>query len=140
MHVIWKRPDGFHGAVPSDFFVVEIAGQMRIWLHKSEHEWFPFQISGGWQDALSTRKLNLLVNLLAADYTAWITHLLKIFRDSMTEDPAVFFDETTTWLDKAVFNLKGDVWEVEIMEKIIAEIRSRLISARKSFEQQAGVS
>ena len=24
MHVIWKRPDGFHGADPSDFMVVNL--------------------------------------------------------------------------------------------------------------------
>ena len=46
--VIWKRPDGFHGANPSDFMVVDIGSESRLWLHKSDFENFPFRISGSW--------------------------------------------------------------------------------------------
>jgi elongation factor P hydroxylase len=63
MFVVWKRPDGYHDATPSDFQIVEAGANARIWLHKSDREWYPFRISGGWQESDATRRLNGLVNL-----------------------------------------------------------------------------
>ena len=34
MHLIWKRPDGFHKSTPDDFTVLDIDSSSRIWLHK----------------------------------------------------------------------------------------------------------
>ena len=137
MRVVWKRPDGFHGAVPSDFFVVDVDGQIKLWLHRREREWFPFQVTGGWQDADATRKLNRLVNLLAAADAVWVNHLLNTFNDSLTDNPNTFFDETIAWLNNDMSNLKGDTWEVEVMEKIMSAIQERLQTIRPRFEQQA---
>ena len=139
MRVVWKRPDGFHGAVPEDFFVVDVGGQVKLWLHRHEREWFPFQVTGGWQDNDTTRKLNTLVNLLAASDAVWLDHLLKSFRNALTDNAATFFDEILNWLDKDMSNLKGDTWEVEVMEKIMATIRNRLVTVRPHFERQAQV-
>ncbi|MEZ4741934.1 MAG: hypothetical protein R3B45_05725 [Bdellovibrionota bacterium] len=50
MHVVWKRPDGYHGASPSDYRVVEINESSNLWLHKRDTDWFPFRVSGGWKD------------------------------------------------------------------------------------------
>ena len=40
MHVIWKRPDGFHAASPADFEVVELTSSAKLWLHKRDQENF----------------------------------------------------------------------------------------------------
>ena len=77
MKVIWKRPDGFLGSDPSDFSVFEMASKSKLWLHKKDHENFPFRISGGWQDEESTRKLNVLVNLLSQNEESWKKWLAK---------------------------------------------------------------
>lgn len=137
MRVVWKRPDGFHGAVPADFFVIDVGGQVKLWLHRREREWFPFQVTGGWQDADATRKLNMLVNLLAATDAVWAEHLLKSFNDSLTDNAVTFFDETIAWLNQDMSNLKGDTWEVEVMEKVMSAIRDRLQQIRPRFEEQA---
>lgn len=137
MHVIWKRPDGFLDATPDDFTILEINDQARIWLHKSEREWFPFQVSGDWKDSSATRRLNLLVNLLRADDQAWARHLLTEFHDSLMADAGDFFDETSNWLEETTANLKGDVWEVDVMGKVVAEIKERLANAQSGFEKLA---
>ena len=67
MKVIWKRPDGFLKSIPSDFMVLEMPSQSKLWLHRSDQDNFPFRISGGWQDEESTSKLNQMVNLLSQD-------------------------------------------------------------------------
>ena len=137
MRVVWKRPDGFHGAVPADFFVVDVAGQVKLWLHRRERDWFPFQVTGGWQDGDATQRLNRLVNLLAAADAVWVNHLLKSFNDALTDNATAFFDETVAWLHDDMSNLKGDKWEVEVMEKIMSAIHERLLTVRPRFEQQA---
>ena len=50
MNVIWKRPDGFHNASPSDYVTVDITSNAKIWLHKRDQENFPFRVSGDWQE------------------------------------------------------------------------------------------
>ena len=33
MHIIWKRPDGFENAQPSDFFKISLSNGAQLWLH-----------------------------------------------------------------------------------------------------------
>ncbi len=133
MHVVWKRPDGFHGAAPSDYRVVDLHGQSKIWLHKNDKEWFPFRISGGWQDELATKKLNALVNLIGQDSSAWLKLLEEQFDYSRAEDAKIYFKETMMWLSELKNNLKGDTWEVEIMRTAISEIELGLDGCKSEF-------
>ena len=135
MHVIWRRPDGFHGSVPADFYVIDIDGSVKIWLHESEQEYYPFQIAGGWQEEESTRRLNFLANLLKSSNKMWLKHLLKLFNDSLNDSGADFFNESVAWLNNLCNNIKGDKWEVEIMQKVIGEIKHRLFAAKEEFIQ-----
>ena len=137
MHVLWRRPDGFHGASPSDFKVLEVGGQSRIWLHKSDHDWFPFRVSGGWQDDDATKRLNQLVNLLDQPDAEWLANLIKTYHHSRHDDAQKFMDENIVWLDELTQNLKGDKWEVEIMAHVLSEIKVRLGNMRKSFVKGA---
>ena len=137
MHVIWKRPDGFHGASPSDFKVVELPGQSKIWLHKGDNEWFPFRISGGWQDEDATKKLNALVNLIGKESDAWLKLLGDQFGHSSAEDAQSYYKETVMWLSELKNNLKGDTWEVEIMAAAINEIESALAACKTTFINQS---
>ena len=70
--VIWKRPDGFHGAAPEDFVVVDIGGESRLWLHKTDHDNFPFRVSGTWQGEDLSKKVNKLVNLISKQKKEWL--------------------------------------------------------------------
>jgi hypothetical protein len=137
MNVIWKRPDGFHGAEPSDFKVVEVAGKSRLWLHKSDHKWYPFRISGGWQEQEATQRLNGFVNLIGKPLSHWSKQLLSEFNHSMAEDPGSFFAQTMEWLNSLGPVLKGDTWEVEIMAHTIDEIGARLNDTKPAFLTQA---
>jgi len=133
MFVVWKRPDGFHGAEPKDFKVVDIGGNARIWLHKKDIEWFPFRISGGWQEQEATQRLNQFVNLIGEPSSHWIKRLTHEFHHAMQSDPKKFFSETLDWLDGLLSKLKGDTWEVEIMAHVIREIIVRVKDAEKGF-------
>jgi hypothetical protein len=137
MHVIWKRPDGFHGASPSDFKVVELQGQSKLWLHKGDNQWFPFRISGGWQDEDATKKLNALVNLIGRENSEWLKLLEDQFGHSSAADAVSFYKETLIWLSELKNNLKGDTWEVEIMGAAISEIEQSLEACKKNFLNQA---
>ena len=133
MFVIWKRPDGFHGATPNDFKVVEVEGEARIWLHHADKLNFPFRISGGWQESEATQRLNNLVNLVGAPSEEWVTHLVKIYNNSMSDKPIAFFTEKMKWLNEVKTHLKGDTWEVEIMAKVLAEVMQKVESVRDVF-------
>jgi hypothetical protein len=133
MFVVWKRPDGFHGAEPQDFRVVDIGDKARLWLHKKDTSWFPFRVSGGWQEQESTQRLNQLVNLIGKPTVKWVEHLNHEFDHSMTDEGKKFFDETATWLNSLKGNLKGDTWEVEIMDHAITEVIHRVADAEKPF-------
>ena len=135
MHVLWRRPDGFHGASPADFRVLEIAGQSRIWVHKTDCEWFPFKVSGGWQDEDATRRLNQFVNLINRPSADWMGHLIKLFHNSMADDAAKFLGETALWLNELKHNLKGDKWEMEIIALVIDEIGNSIESVKKQFAE-----
>ena len=138
MHVLWRRPDGFHGASPTDFRVLELGGHSRIWLHKTDNEWSPFRVSGGWQDDEATKKLNTLVHLINCPTSDWIAYLIKIHHNSMADDSQKFMTELENWLIELRSNAKGDKWEVEIVAQAIDEIRRHLDQAKAAFLQAAG--
>ena len=132
MKVVWKRPDGFLGSDPSDFIIYEMPSKAKLWLHKTDHENFPFRISGGWQDEESTRKLNLLVNLLNQSELSWKEWLENGFFDSKLEKSELYVDSLKLWLGSVKENLKGDTWEKEIMSEALHEIEEKvLLEARK---------
>ena len=137
MHVVWKRPDGFHGADPSDFMVVNVGSRAKIWLHKKDNSWFPFRIAGGWQESEATKRLNNLVNLLNKEDAAWVDSLVRIFNDTMGDDPARFIDDLTRWVADLRNHLKGDTWELDIMNHALAEVSDRLGSVREAFLKAA---
>ena len=137
MFVVWKRPDGFHGAEPKDFKVVAIGENARLWLHKKDTDWFPFRVSGGWQDQESTQRLNRLVNLIGKPTASWIKHLINEFHHSMNDDGKKFYKETLDWLESLASNLKGDTWEIEIMAHTVREVVSRVQDAEKGFLTKA---
>ena len=138
MKVIWKRPDGYHDASPSDYLVVEVCPHIRIWLHKSDQENYPFRVSGGWQDESASRKLNQLVNLIKKPTEEWVAFLTTLFNDSANESAQSFVQLEKNWLDELRRNLKGDTWELEIMEETLKEVKNRLDLAMPEFQKNAG--
>ena len=137
MHVVWKRPDGFLGAEPSDYKAVAIGTDAKLWLHRSDRSWYPFRIAGGWQEQEATQRLNRLVNLIGKPMSKWVEQMINEHNHSMTDDPEVFYNETLTWLESLKLALKGDTWEVEIMQLAITECESRLKDAKLAFFQSA---
>lgn len=133
MNVVWKRPDGFHGAEPKDFVVVEVGGQSKLWLHKTDHKWYPFRISGGWQEQEATQRLNAFVNLIGKPMTHWAKQMVTELSHSMSDDPIKFFEDTMIWLATLKTALKGDTWEVEIMANAIDDVERRLRDAKTAF-------
>ncbi len=133
MHVVWKRPDGFHGADPSDFTVINLSDHSKLWLHKRDHTWFPFRVSGGWQESEATQRLNSLVNLLDQPDQVWVDALVKLYNDTMGEDAARFIDDICLWMADLHGHLKGDTWELDIMNQALAEVEGRLKAVRTSF-------
>jgi len=133
MRVIWKRPDGFHGADPSDFKVVELDGHTTFWLHKSDRQWFPFRISGGWQESEATKRLNALINLLGSEKGVWTDAIVGIFNDTMNDDPEIFIKELKTWVGDLRNHLKGDTWEVDIMNQALQQVTDRLDEITEGF-------
>lgn len=138
MSVIWKRPDGFHGASPSDYYVIDIKGNSKVWLHKHDDTNYPFRVSGGWQDEDATCKLNKLVNLLARkeDIRAWINFLQEDFNNSTTENSGQYYIEIIKWLQSMKSELKGDNWEVEIMSAVLEEVEICLQGQKKEFTDE----
>lgn len=130
MHVVWKRPDGFHDADPADFMVVNLGNRSKIWLHKRDHSWFPFRVAGGWQESEATQRLNSLVNLLPKDDKAWADALSKLYDDSMGDDPTRFLDDISRWLVDLRNHLKGDTWELDIMGQALAEVEGRIAKVK----------
>jgi hypothetical protein len=138
MFVVWKRPDGYHDATPSDFRIAEVGSRARLWLHKSDHEWYPFRISGGWQESDATKRLNELVNLIGMPAQEWTSFLVNTFHHSMTDDPRAFLADQIKWLTDLRGHLKGDTWEVEIMGQVLEEVCARLAGLEKNFLAAAG--
>lgn len=127
MKVVWKRPDGFLESVPNDFTVFEMPSKSKLWLHKRDHENFPFRISGGWQDEESTRKLNALVNLLVQPERSWEVWFDEDFANSKLETTTLHREALREWLKTVKDNLKGDTWELEIMTEALEEIEKRVV-------------
>lgn len=132
MFVIWKRPDGFHNADPSDFLVAQV-GSARLWLHKTNHNEYPFRVSGGWEEDTATKLLNNLVNLMPCNDHDFVERLVSRFEHSTKSNPAEFVNETVSWLRELKSHLKGDTWEVEIMKQAFTELEGRLIKIKESF-------
>lgn len=137
MKVVWKRPDGFHGASPTDFKVVELDGHSKIWLHKFNHDWFPFRIAGDWGEEEATQKLNRLVNLLDSELPEWVKFLSENFANSSADQPKTYLNDTLNWLGVLKTNLKGDTWEIDIMTKALSLVEEKIKQA--SEEVQGGV-
>jgi len=133
MKVIWKRPDGFHEAVPSDYIVVEVSENSRIWLHKRDQENYPFRVSGGWQDEDASQKLNRLVNLIPKSSREWVSYLTELFNHSTTDSPQNFLKREQEWLEELGRNLKGDTWEVEIMTETLKKLKKMLDQISEEF-------
>lgn len=136
MFVIWKRPDGFHGASPADYQVVEF-DDARIWLHKSEKEQFPFRVSGGWEEGGATERLNTLVNAYQSDN--FLQHLIKQYEHTIKSEPDTFINELENWFEQLIENPKGDTWEIEIIVKALRVVQDKIKSVKSEFLQQTQV-
>ena len=133
MHVVWKRPDGFHGANPEDYVVVNVGTRAKIWLHRTDRTHFPFRIAGGWQETESTARLNQLVNLLCREDQGWLEALVRMYDDTLGDDPGRFIDELARWVRDLCHHLKGDTWELDIMTYTLTEVADRLSQLRANF-------
>ncbi len=137
MHVVWKRPDGFHGAEPADYEVLNLGGHSKLWLHKKDHAHFPFRIAGGWQESEATTRLNNFVNLLGKDDEHWLRVIGKVFNDTMADDAGKFIDDMIGWVIDLQQHLKGDTWELEIMSQAVSQVAERLKQVRQDFLREA---
>ncbi len=124
MHLIWKRPDGFHSAVPQDFRTVSLSNGARLWLHGVERDWYPFQVSGDWEGQPQTVRLNRLVNLLEADDDAWRLALGAEAGNSPDTAHAL-----VQWLESLKGWAKGNTWELEIILCALSDVQARLTAA-----------
>ena len=139
MKVIWKRPDGFHNASPEDYKVVTLDSGASIWLHKTNTEWYPFRLSGDWAKEEGTNKLNTMINMLGEESPDWTSHLMDLYFESQSDDPSVFVTDLYKWIDKVKNHLKGDTWELDIMEQVVSSIHGKIQSAEEKFLAQAKV-
>ena len=98
MHLVWKRPDGFHEANPSDYQVVDLGNNFKLWLHKKDRDQYPFRIAGGWEEKEGTIRLNNLVNLLNSDDDKWVEHLKHSYDHSMKDDKLKFIEDLLAWI------------------------------------------
>ncbi len=133
MHLIWKRPDGFHGAAPSDFSVLELGGHSRLWLHNKDKDQYPFRIAGGWEENIGTVRLNNMINLLPSGESEWLLFLNHSFDHSMKDDRKQFIDELIDWVQGLKSHVKGDTWEAEIMTQALGLTFDRLSQLRSGF-------
>jgi hypothetical protein len=133
MNLIWKRPDGYHGALPSDFTVVRVGDHSNLWLHRSDRDTFPFRISGGWEEEAQSKRLNNLINLLSDDDQAWLSNLRQGFAHSMKDHPRDYCKELTSWIDELKSLVKGGNWEVEIITKSLDAVRERIVRIEPTF-------
>lgn len=133
MRVIWKRPDGFLGASPEDFSVIELEGHSRLWVHRRNKDQYPFQVSGGWEEQNDTVRLNNLVNLLLEADERWLNYLNTAFNNSPKDDRREYYSYLETWLGELGKNLKGDTWETEIVSHALTTTTKRLQKVAESF-------
>jgi hypothetical protein len=133
MHLTWKRPDGFHGASPSDFRVVDLGGRSRIWLHNNDRDQYPFRIAGGWEEKDNSVLLNNLINLLEESDKRWLEYLNRALDHSIKEDRKVFVDDLQSWLSELQQHVKGDTWETEILTEALSVLKERVGELRERF-------
>ena len=126
MHLIWKRPDGFHKSTPDDFTVLDIDSSSRIWLHKKDRENYPFRVSGGWEDEKASRRINQLVNLLRQAPSEWDRALNSRYEDSKQDTFEAFLLQLLEWLEELEACAKGDTWEVEITQQVVRKVREQI--------------
>jgi hypothetical protein len=133
LHLIWKRPDGFLGAMPEDFRKIPLSNGSQIWLHCKEQDWYPFQVNGDWASQEDTVKLNRLVNLLDSEESVFERLLERMYDDSVTEklaqkDRSVpnFRSEIKEWLFSLLGACKGNTWEVEIMKCALSDVIAKI--------------
>lgn len=136
MKVVWKRPDGYHGASPSDYYVIEVSSGTRIWLHKTDKENFPFRVSGGWLDEGASRRLNMMVNLLPEKEDIWNEFLTASFANAHTDSFDTYLQNEMTWVNELARFLKGDNWEIAIMTETLHALRRRLEKARSDNDKK----
>ncbi|NRA65079.1 MAG: hypothetical protein HRU19_11395 [Pseudobacteriovorax sp.] len=133
MHLIWKRPDGFHNATPDDYHVVDLGASFRLWLHKSDRDQYPFRVAGGWEEREATIRLNNLVNLALAGVDDWVTKLNHDYDHSMADDRNKYFANLLNWIDELHKGAKGDTWEVELLQQAMVFTKGKIESARGKF-------
>lgn len=128
MHIIWKRPDGFQNAQPTDFRRVALSNGAQLWLHNHETDWYPFQVSGDWAGQEQTARLNRLVNLLGAPDSQWKEFLERYHDNDLgsNSDLPSTSKFLKAWLEDILANLKGNTWEVEIMRCALVDIQKKL--------------
>ena len=137
MHLVWKRPDGFHDALPSDYQVVDLGNNFKLWLHKQDKDQYPFRIAGGWEEKEGSVRLNNLVNLLNSQESDWLTYLNYSYDHSMKDDKEKYIEDLLTWLKELESCPKGDTWETEIMAPAVAKTHEVVLKVRDSFVGQA---
>lgn len=133
MHLVWKRPDGFHEALPSDYHVVDLGNNFNLWLHKKDKDQYPFRIAGGWEEKEGSVRLNNLVNLLSEGDKNWLDYLNHNYDHSMKDDKSKYMDDLIKWLDELRACPKGDTWEVEIMSQAVSKTLERVTTVKSHF-------
>jgi len=135
MHLIWKRPDGFHNAAPDDFRRVTLSNGASLWLHRAECDWYPFQVNGDWASQEQTVKINRMVNLLDASVDAWKSFINQDCGDDLSPQatPDKHSKGLVEWLESLKSCLRGNTWEVDIMTCALSDAQKRLNDLRTSL-------
>jgi len=132
MHLIWKRPDGFQNAVPEDFRLFMLSNGASLWLHRSECDWYPFQVNGDWASQEQTVRINRIVNLLDATDDAWRSFVNQDCGDDLSPQstPEKHSKGLVEWLESLKACLRGNTWEVDIMTCALGDAQRRLKDTR----------
>lgn len=135
MSVIWKRPDGTQNADPENFRAVILSSGDKIWVHKDdvhseEHNWYPLQLGGDWSREEETKILNTFVNTLDASDESWKSLLMHLHDDDMDPQGRLEISEIAKnkyyWIESLENEVKGDIWEVNIIKCTLNDIKKRL--------------
>jgi hypothetical protein len=129
MHIIWKRPDGFQNAQPEDFRRIQLSNGAHLWVHRTEMDWYPFQVSGDWKGQHLTNRLNRLVNLLDSSAPEWDNFLEHYQDDDVKESSlSATAGHLLHWITELEGAIKGETWEADIMCCALRDIADRLRS------------